>query len=464
MKSFRLSRRALLRGAGGTLVALPALEAMSGSSAQGQAATAPKRFVMFYTPNGTNAGNSDVIANQTSFWPAQTGPNFVLGSEVAPLQALRKKLLIVSGIRGLSMEDDVPTHGDSHSIGIAQVLSGVRTQYDFSTYGKIPGANAASYGMGITLDQYLGKKIGGATKFPTLEFGVINTTDAGVLPWSRMIYSGPNQPVPAVEDPAQMFKRMFGTGTPASGMTIDQSIAERKSVLDFVMKDITSLEGKLGASDKQKLEKHLTLVRGLEGSLKVGPVGGPTLSCDSSTAPPNVGDPQDKANFPATGKLMMDLLALALKCDVTRVASLQWSWARSNLVHSWAGATTGHHDLSHEGSSAQLSAVNAWYAKQFAYLGQLLADAQDVDGTNLLDNTVIYWGSDVAYAYTHKFQNLRAFFLGGCGGKLKTGQHISVGDQPHQKLLVTLLNAMGVNEDRFGDATYGTGPLAEMLA
>jgi len=463
MKHFRLSRRALLRGAGGTLLALPALEAMSGSSARGQAATLPKRFVMFYTPNGTNAGNLDEIASQTAFWPAQTGPNFVLGKEVAPLEALRKKLLIVSGIRGVSMEDDVPTHGDSHSIGIAQLLSGVHTQYDFSTYGKIPGSNAASYGMGITLDQYLGKKIGGATKFPTLEFGVINTTDAGVLPWSRMIYSGPNQPVPAVEDPAQMFKRMFGDGTPVAGMTIDQSIAERKSVLDYVTKDITLLQGKLGASDKQKLEKHLGLVRALEGGLKVGPTGVPNLGC-SNTSPKFAGDPQDKANFPATGKLMMDLLALALKCDITRVASLQWSWARSNLVHSWAGATAGHHDMTHEGSSAQLTAVNAWYAQQFAYLGQALADVQDVDGTNLLDNTVIYWGSDVAYAYTHKYDNLRAFFLGSCGGALKTGQHVKVGDQPHQKLLVTLLNAMGVNDDRFGDATYGTGPLAEMLA
>ncbi|HEV8246405.1 MAG TPA: DUF1552 domain-containing protein [Polyangiaceae bacterium] len=464
MKSLRLSRRALLRGAAGTLVALPALEAMWGKNAQGQAATAPKRFVAFYSPNGTNAGNSDQIAAQTAFWPAQTGTGFVLGSEVAPLEALRDKLLIVSGIRGISMEDDIAAHGDLHSIGIAQMLSGVHTEYDISTYGKIPGANAASYGMGITLDQYLGQKIGGSTKFPTLEFGVINTTDAGVLPWSRMIYSGPNQPVPAVEDPAEMFKRMFSDGTTTGDMTVDQSIVQRKSVLDHVMSDITKLEGQLGASDKAKLDKHLTAVRDLEARLKTGPTGGPTLSCDSSTPVENAGDPQDKANFPATGKLMMDLLALVLKCDVTRVASLQWSWARSNLVHSWAGASTGHHDMSHFGGSTELSAVNAWYAAQFAYLGQSLADVQDIDGTNLLDNTVIYWGSDVAYAYTHSFLNMRAFFLGGCGGALKTGQHVNVGEQPHQKLLVTLLNAMGVAENQFGDASYGTGPLPEMMA
>ncbi|HEV8245598.1 MAG TPA: DUF1552 domain-containing protein, partial [Polyangiaceae bacterium] len=361
MKTSRLSRRALLRGGGGILIALPALEAMWGSSAKGQTATAPKRFVAFYSPNGTNAGIASDITSQAAFWPVQTGPNFVLGSEVAPLEPLRDKLLIVSGIDGASMRDDIG-QGDLHSIGISAMLSGRHTVHDPTTYGKLQDALGANYGTGITVDQYLGQKIGGGTKFPTLEFGVINTTDGGVLPFGRMIYSGPNQSVPAVEDPANMFKRMFGDGTVVSDATVDYTIAQRKSILDYVMSDIQRVQGRLGASDKEKLEKHLTAVRDLESRLNTGPTGGATLSCDSSTPVENAGDPQDKANFPATGQLMMDLLALALKCDVTRVASLQWSWARSNLVHSWAGATTGHHDLSHEGSSAQLSAVNAWYA------------------------------------------------------------------------------------------------------
>jgi hypothetical protein len=464
MTAFRLNRRTLLRGACGTLLALPALEIMLGSRAKGQEATAPKRFVMFYTPNGSNAGSHEAIENQTKFWPAATGPDFVLGSEVSPLEALREKLLIVSGVHGISMEDDVPTHGDSHSIGIAQVLSGVRTEYDFSTYGKIPGANAASYGMGITLDQYLGQKLGAATRFPTLEFGVMNTTDYGVLPWSRLIYSGPNQPVPAVEDPAQMFQRMFSDGTPVGEGTVDQTIAQRKSVLDFVGDKIESLQTKLGVADRTKLDRHLTEVRALENRLKVGPIGGATASCDAVTGVENPGDPQNKANFPAIGQLMMDLVALALKCDLTRIASLQWSWARSDLVHTWVGATSGHHDMSHAGESDTLSAVNNWYASQLAYLGNTLAAVEDVDGTNLLDNTVVFWGSDVSYAYTHKFANLRAFFLGGCGGYLKQGTHVNVGGQPHQKLLVTLLNAMGVAENEFGDSTYGTGILDGIVA
>src|SRR5262249_10089214 len=155
---------------------------------------------------------------------------------------------------------------------------------------------------------------------------------------------------------------IFSDGTPTGNTTIDQSIAQRKSVLDFVIKDISKLQRNLGTSDKQKLERHLTEVRDLESRLKPSVAGGPTLGCDASPPLENSGDPQDKANFPATGKLMMDLLALALKCDVTRVASPQWSFARSNLVHSWAGATQGHHDMTHAGSSPELSAVNTWYA------------------------------------------------------------------------------------------------------
>ena len=96
--------------------------------------------------------------------------------------------------------------------------------------------------------------------------------------------------------------------------------------------------------------------------------------------------------------------------------------------------------------------------------GWALKAVQDVDGKTLLDNTLVYWCSDVAWAYTHSFDGLRAFFLGSCGGALKTGQHVAMGGQTHQKLLVTLMNAMGVMENQFGDPAYGTGPLTGMLS
>jgi hypothetical protein len=463
----QLSRRAALRGAGGVLIGLPALEAMVPRSARGAATAAPRRLVIFYTPNGSNAQNTE-----PDFWPQQTGTSFVLGKEVAPLQALRDQLLIVSGVNGESMKQDDSTvnpkaagHGDLHSIGMSQMLTGTSYVFDATT-GVIPGALAGGYAGGISVDQYIAKKLAPPTRFPTLEFGVINATDAGVLPFSRMISAGRNQPIPAEQDPAKMFTRIFTSGAPMGQMTVDQSVAQRKSVLDFVLAESGRLEQRLGTTDRQRLDEHLALVRDLESRLSVSTPVVTQASCNSIPAVQNAGDPLDKANFPATGKLHMDLLTLALKCDVTRIASLQWSWARSNLVHSWASAARGHHDMSHACNSpcAELSGVNAWYAQQLAYFGQALKAVQDVDGKTLLDNTMVYWCSDVSWAYTHSFDGLRAFFLGSCGGAIKTGQHIAMGGQTHQKLLVTLMNAMGVIENQFGDPAYGTGPLTGMLA
>jgi Protein of unknown function (DUF1552) len=457
----RLNRRTLLRGLGGLAVGLPALEAMSRSTAAAAATSAPKRLVIFFTPNGTNANNSELV--EPDFWPEQTGTSFTLGPEVAPLEPLRKQLLMVSGVNGDSMAQNVKdAFGDLHSIGLSQMLTGV--PYVLDPASALPGSLPGGYAGGISVDQYIAKQIGGATKFPSLEFGVVNATDIGVRPFSRMIYSGPNEPVPAEQDPAAMYQRIFSDGTQGGTMTVERTLAEQKSVLDFVQDDYARLTPKLGMSDRQKLDAHLTAIRELEMRLSPGaPVGSPA-SCSSVKAVVNAGDPLDKANFPTTGKLHMDLLALALKCDVTRVASLQWSFARSTVVHAWAGSTQGHHDMSHAGASAELTGVNTWYAQQLLYLGQALASEPDVDGQTLLDNTLIYWCSEVAWAYTHSFLNLRAVLLGGGGGALKTGQHIDVGGQAHQKLLVTLLNAMGIMETTFGDPAYGTGPLPGVLA
>ena len=130
----------------------------------------------------------------------------------------------------------------------------------------------------------------------------------------------------------------------------------------------------------------------------------------------------------------------------------------------WVGASEGHHDMSHGQSSPALTAINHFYAEQLAYLGTALDQVTDIDGKTLLDNTMIYWCSDVNYGWTHTWENIRAFFLGGCGGALKTGQHLSAGGVPHQQLLVTLMNAMGVAGNEFGDTSYGTGPIEAMFA
>jgi hypothetical protein len=451
MKSRRLSRRALLRGAGGIAVALPGLEAMF----EGKAAAAgkPKRLILFYTPNGTN--------RLMDFYPKQTGTGFVLDMESAALEPLRNKLLMLSGITYASAKLDTPLGGDLHSIGLSHMLTGVRFIIDHSTYGKVGGNLSGGYAGGISVDQYLARKIGNQTKFPSLEFGVCTSTDAGPLPFSRMISAGPNMPVPSENDPVAMFTRIFSDNGGNATTAIDKAHAQRRSILDFVLDDLTRVGGKLGTSDKKKIDAHLTAIRDLESRLAL-PAPMVNLSCGMGTFPA-MGNPLDKANFPVTGKQMMDLMILALKCDATRIASLQWSWARSTLVHTWAGATKSHHDMTHVGSSPELTGVNIWFSKQLAYFAQGLNAADEGDGTSVLDNSLLWWCSDVGEGYGHGYENIRAFILGTCGGAIKTGQHINMGGVPHQKLLVTLMNAMGLAENQFGDTTFGTGPLPGIL-
>jgi hypothetical protein len=439
-----------LRGAGGVAICLPALEAMVERKAW---AARPKRFIVFFTPNGTN--------RPKEFLPGQTGANFVLDTESAPLEPLRHKLLVVSGIGYESAKRDIPSGADLHSIGLSHMLSGVKFVNDPRFYGRVSN-QSAGYSGGISLDQHLARKIGGETRFPSLEFGVCTTTDFGVLPFSRMISAGPNQPIPSENDPAAMFTRIFSEGSDTSTTAIEKAHAQRRSVLDFVRDDLTRVSGLVGPTDKKKLDSHLTAIRDLESRL-ARPAPMVNRVCGSGSFP-RTGDPLDKANFPGTTRQMMDLMTLALKCDATRIASLQLSWARSTLIHTWANASKSHHDMSHFGSTPELTGVNVWYAKQVAYLAQALAASDEGDGTSVLDNSVVWWCSDVNDGIVHSFDNVRVFLLGSCGGALATGQHLSMGGQPHQKLLVTLMNAMGVPENQFGDPTYGTGPLARVLA
>jgi hypothetical protein len=449
LRPCRLSRRAFLAGTGGISIGLPLLESMTGHHAEAATTTPPKRLVVFFTPNATN--------NPAEFVPQQTGAGFVLGKETAPLEPLRDKLLILSGI---NMESAKKDDGDHHSIGMSHMLTG--TQWIPAPGYEKPGGDQFTVGFagGISVDQYIAKQVGTTTKFPSLEFGVISISDYGVHPFSRMISAGPNQPVPAEDDPAAMFKRVFTDGTVVAGTTLEQAYAQRRSVLDFVTDDFMRLEPRLGTKDRQKVDAHLTAVRHLEARLsRVGP----TVACGPKTFV-NSGNPMDKANIPVTGKQQMDLLTLALQCDVTRVASIQWSWARSLLAHPWVNVNDQHHTLSHGPASDALSRINTWYAQQLAYLATSLRAVDEGNGQSLLDNTVVYWCGECAVGYDHDYNNIRAFLLGTCGGALKTGQHIHLENEPHNKLLVTLMNAMGVAGSQFGDPQYGTGPLPGVSA
>jgi hypothetical protein len=223
----------------------------------------------------------------------------------------------------------------------------------------------------------------------------------------------------------------------------------------------------LGASDRQRLDAHLTAVREIETR----------LTTDLAVANPACHDPavasvaaQTNDAFPNVGTLQMQLLVMALACDLTRVASLQWSRSVSQTRFSWLGIAQGHHDLSHRSDDDavavdKLTRINRWYAQQLATLVGLLKATPDANGGTLFDSTLILWSNELAKGNIHSRHNAPYVLAGSAGGALRTGRFLSYDGQelPHNNLLVSLLNAMDVPDTTFGKPEWCTGTLPGLL-
>ena len=241
----------------------------------------------------------------------------------------------------------------------------------------------------------------------------------------------------------------------------------RKSILDGVGAQFTRLSGRLGATDRQRVDAHLTAVREVEARLTSD------LVVDNpSCHDPKVATVATASNdaFPMVGALQMDLLTMALACDITRVASLQWSRSVSQTRFTWLNVTSGHHDLSHRPDTeldavANLTQINSWYAQQFAALIAKLKATPDGGGGTLFDSTLLLWCNELAKGNTHSRQGAPYVLAGSAGGALRTGRFLSYdgANLPHNNLLVSILNAMGVADTTFGKPDWCTGPLSGLL-
>jgi hypothetical protein len=169
--------------------------------------------------------------------------------------------------------------------------------------------------------------------------------------------------------------------------------------------------------------------------------------------------------MPDITRLQLDLLALAFACDLTRVASMQFSTAINAIGFPWLNSSAEGHNLSHRGPSDteardQLVLRASWYAEQIAYLARQLANVTEGDRT-VLDNTVMVWGNELSVGNSHSHENVPFMLLGSAGGHFRTGRFLSFGGQAHNRLLASLLQAMGVDAATFGHPSFGTeGALA----
>ena len=436
-----LSRRTLLRGAGGVAIGLPFLGAMSDRA---HAAPFPKRFIVFFTGLGTV---------KPAWVPTGSESDFVLGEVLSPLSPYREKLLILEGV---DMESAYHGPGDAHQLGIGQALTGTELQEGtLFPYACNPQATVGWAG-GVSVDQFLATQIGQETKLASLELGV-QVQVANVS--SRLSYLGAGQPVPPEDDPRAVFDRLF-SDLSADPDSLALLRAQRHRVLDTVTADYDSLVSRLGGNDRMKIEHHLDALHEIDKRLDApGTLGG---ICSIPTLGPPV-DIYANDNYPAIGKLQIDLLVMALACDLTRVASLQWTTTQTGKVFTWLGQTEQHHQLSHSSpgdpsKQAQLVAIGKWHAEQMAYLLSRLDAVPEGDGT-LLDNTLVLWCTDIAMGQSHSRRDMPYVLAGGCGGALQTGRYLKYQGAYHNNLLVAICNAMGVGINTFGNPAYCTGKL-----
>ncbi|HET6284180.1 MAG TPA: DUF1552 domain-containing protein [Polyangia bacterium] len=442
-----MTRRRLLGGLSGLTVALTT---PIWKSATAFAAAQPaKRFIGVFSANGTVPKD---------FWPPGTAADapLTLGPILAPLEKYRQQMLVVGGVH-MTSTIGANKPGGPHMKGPGAMLTGGTL-----LPGSFTGAGGpAGYADHMSVDQAIANRIGTMTKFPSLEFGV---RIEGQEPLREISYRDANKPNKAVDDPSQIYTRMFADPTAGiSPAQLAQLQAERKSVLDFLKDDLSRLSTKFTTSDRARLDSHLEGVRRIERQL-----GTSVQSC-SMTMPAKI-DPRAMANFPMIGKIQMDLMILALTCGMTNVATLMWANADSWQYFPWIGVNEEHHTMSHAGlndalTMDKLTKINKWHAEQFAYMLDGLAAVSEPDGSKVLDNTLLLWGNEIGVGNTHTYMNIPWVIAGGTGGYFKMGRYLQYQNQPHNNLLISICHALGLQDvTTFGDPTLSTGPLPGLTA
>ncbi|WP_375755904.1 DUF1552 domain-containing protein [Corallococcus exercitus] len=431
-----LSRRTLLRGMG-ALMALPLLDVMRPRTARA-ATAAPRRFVAFYTPCGIH---------MPKWTPGGVGAEWSLTPTLASLAPVKGDVLVLSGVDNLPGRPDGDGH---HAAATAAFLSCVKAR-------KTEGTNIRT---GISMDQVLANAVGKHTRYPSLELGIdqgrgIGNCDSGyACPYANNIaWAGPSTPVPKETKPRAAFERLFADFDP--GVT-QEELAKRKayglSIIDSVRDDAKALQGKLGTTDRRKLDEYFTGVRELE--LRVNAMDGAGPTCGTAVAPADTEDVREKT------KAMLDLIVLAFQCDLTRTCTFMLGNARSQRVYSFLGLSGEHHAYSHhqkaQANYDALVKIDKWEVEQFSYLLQRMKGVQEEGGT-LLDHSAVYFSSEIADGNMHEHKNLPILLAGRAGGAIAPGRHLRYEGQPLANLYISLLNMFGVPATTFGDD--GTGPL-----
>jgi hypothetical protein len=438
----------------GAAIALPTLPSLgvtglvAAEAAGSQATTAsgaPLRAAFVYFPNGPIPA---------SWWPSEEGSEFRLGRTLEPLESLKGHIQILGGLDHRSAEAGKDGAGD-HARGTGTFLTGVRLN-----------KSATEVRAGVSIDQVIARRIGHLTRFPSLELACDSVRKSGACDSGyscayqyNLSWSSPTTPMPAESNPRLAFERLFGAGAPGERRkNLERRRKEQRSILDFALDDARSMQRRLDAQDRGKLDQFLTGVREIETRIekadRLGEVRDPGVE-----TPPGI--PSDYEEYV---QLMFDLLVLAFQTDSTRVATLMLAHDGSNRSFDQIGISEGHHDLTHHSNRAdwvaKVADIDRWYVRQFGRFLEKMRTTGDADGHPLLQNAMIVYGSGNADGNRHTHTNLPIVLAGGGGGTLSTGRYVRHGSRPLTNLYLSLADRLGVRDlARFGDSV---GTLANL--
>lgn len=437
-----LTRRGFLRGAGGTALALPWLASLplrAEGSGKRVAATGenkpPVRFACLFFSNGVEPEH---------WWSRGRGSEMEIGPGLAPMQPHREEMVF---LRGLFNEQAV-RHKSAHLGRSPNLLSGAWVSTDQSDIR-----------VGRTMDQVLAQQIGSRTPIPSLVLG-IEPTELRLEDGLSMLYgsciSWATDTRPATKEiyPSRVFDLLVGDGT---SRPLDRSI------LDQVRADAADLSRQVNPDDRRKLDEYLQSIRDIEKRIDRAADDGRLEGWRPTLAKPNMPRPGDQLpqDIPQHMRLMLDLIVLAFQMDKTRIATCMLNNDLSQMNFGFLKGVQGslHLDLTHNGREPDLEAMylktNQFHVGQFAYLVERMKAIREGDGT-LLDNSLLMCCSNLFDGDKHQADHMPILLAGRGGGTLQTGRvldYLERGDENRRacSLYLSLMDLLGVREDRFGD-------------
>jgi hypothetical protein len=440
-----ISRRTALKGLG-TAIALPWLESLGFSADVGSSAAAgpPRRLAFLYVPNGVN---------MSAWTPKSEGPLSELPEILQPLAPFKSSINVISGMT----LDKARANGDGpgdHARAMSAFLTGCQPR---KTHG-------ADIRVGMSADQHVATTIGDQTRFPSLELGIEKGLNAGNCDSgyscaysANLSWRSESTPNAKETDPKAVFDRLFGGNDPRE---LAEARARRelynKSILDFITDDAKGLNKTLGSGDRKKLDEYLTSIREIEQRIEKA------RRVSNQPAPkPNMAAPSGvPKEWQEHVHLMMDLLVLAFQTDLTRVITLPIANDGSNRPYKMIEVAEGHHDLSHHGSDPKklekIKKINSFHIEQVAYLLKKMSSVKESNGTTLLDNAMVVYGSGIGDGNRHNHDDLPILLAGKGGGTIEGGRHLVFpkrSDTPLMNLYLALFERMGAPATRFGDST-----------